>query len=251
MITWTDSARAALAKHSETVRQQLLASGADPDEVAADLQRHIEEEMTAAKICVVAREDVQRILARIGAPVVEVPIPAPLPKTIRLKGLLICIALVALLTACLLFISVLHNRPKSPPIAQSLGAEFPYVIDFVASTPSWSQFAPGDAIVVTALKGDRKQIEPGGRYLVDGTYTLASMDRARLGLSVTAPTKDSPGAKSPTYAEQMTEVARGTGHFSLRVTMHYAGSLHVSFVPMDGGESKGSVYLGRDQTAEP
>jgi hypothetical protein len=36
---------ATLANHSQTVRQQLLASGADPDEVAADLHRHIEEEL--------------------------------------------------------------------------------------------------------------------------------------------------------------------------------------------------------------
>jgi hypothetical protein len=241
MITWTDSARAALANHSQTVRQQLLASGADPDEVAADLHRHIEEELTAAKIHIVTREDVQRILARIGAPVVEVATPRPLPKTIRLKVLLICIALVALMAASLLFLAILHNRPKSPPTAQQLGAEFPYVIDFVAYTPGWGQFAPGDAIAITALRGDRKRIEPGGKYLVEGTYTLTSMDRARLGLFVTAPTKDSPGATSPTYAEQMTDVVRGAGLFSLRETMRYAGSFHVSFYPVASGESRGTT----------
>jgi len=244
MITWTDSARATLANHSQTVRQQLLASGADPDEVAADLHRHIEEELTAAKIHIATREDVQRILARIGAPVVEVSIPAPLLKTIRLKALLISIAIVALMAASFLFLSILHNRLKSPPTAQQLGAEFPYVIDFVTYTPGWSLFAPGDNIAITALRGDRKRIEPGGRYLVEGTYTLASMDRARLGLSVTAPSSDSPGAISPTAAEQMTEVARGTGHFSLRETMRYAGSFHVSFDPMGGGESRGTICFG-------
>jgi hypothetical protein len=244
MLTWTDSARATLANHSQTVRQQLLASGADPDEVAADLHRHIEEELTAAKIHVVTRDDVQRILARIGAPVVEVSAPVPLLKTIRLKALLICIALVVLTAASLLFLSILHNRPKSPPTTLQLRAEFPYIIEFVASTPGWGQFAPGDDIAITELRGDRKRIEQGGRYLVEGTYTLASMDRARLALSVTAPSSDSPGAIAPWYAEQMTDIARGAGHFSLRETMRYAGSFHVSFYPMGGGESRDSVCFG-------
>jgi hypothetical protein len=244
MITWTDSARATLANHSQTVRQQLLATGADPDEVAADLHRHIEEELTAAKIHVVTRDDVQRILARIGAPVVEVSTPVSLPKTIQLKALLIPIALVALLAASLLFLPILHNRPKSPPTAKQLGAEFPYIIDFVGYIPGWGQFASGDEIVITVLRGDRKRIEPGGRYLVEGTYTLASMDRARLALSMTAPSSDSPGAIAPWYADQTTDVARGAGHFSLKETMRYAGSFHVSFYPMGGGESRGTICFG-------
>jgi hypothetical protein len=243
MITWTDSARATLASHSQTVRQELLASGADPDEVAADLHRHIEEELTAAKIHVVTRDDVQRILARIGATVVEVPAPVPSPKAIRLKFLLICIVLVALLVASLLFLSIHRNQPRPPPSSKQLEAEFPYVIDFVAYTPSWGQFALGDEITITAVRGDRERIEPGGRYLVEGTYSLASMERAKLGLSVTAPSPDSPGAISPSYAEQITEVARGAGHFSLRETMRYAGSFHVSFNPIGGGESRGTIYF--------
>ncbi len=243
MITWTDSARATLASHSQTVRQQLLASGADPDEVAADLHRHIEEELTAAKIHVVTREDVQRILARIGATVMEVPASVPSPKAIRLKFLLICIVLVALVAASLLFLPIFRNQSRPPPSSKQLEAEFPYVIDFVANIPDWGQFSSGDKIAISLVRGDRKHIEPGGRYLVEGTFTLASMDRAGLSLSVTAPSRDSPGAVSPSDPEQRLQVFRGSGRFSLKETMRYTGSFHVSFNPVGGGESRGTIYF--------
>ncbi len=45
----------------------MVAVGADADEVAADLERHVEAELTEAKIGVATRGEVRRVLAKIGA----------------------------------------------------------------------------------------------------------------------------------------------------------------------------------------
>jgi hypothetical protein len=243
MITWTDSARATLDSHNQTVRQQLLASGADPDEVAADLQRHIEEDLIAAQIHVATRDDVQRVLARIGVTPMEFLPPLGKSKAAPPKVLLVCIVLVVIILVSLLYFRITRNQSGLPLDTKQVEAEFPNVIDFVPSTVTWGQFSPGDGIVITFIRGDRKHIEPGGRYLVEGTYKLASMESARLSLSVTALSHDSPGANSPLYAEQGTEVARGAGRFSLKATMRSAGLFHVSFNPMGGGESRGTIYF--------
>ena len=79
------------------------------------------------------------------------------------------------------------NQSGPPSEARSVEKQFPYVIDFVPYSPEWGQFSPCDEIVITVVRSDRNHIEPGGRYLVEGTYKLASMERAMLGLSVTAP----------------------------------------------------------------
>jgi hypothetical protein len=105
MITWTDSARAALDSHNQAVRQQLLASGADPDEVAADLRRHIEEELVASKIHVAARDDVQRVLAQMG-----VAMPNPPPARGRPKTFLYAIVLAALMGVGLAASIFLYQR---------------------------------------------------------------------------------------------------------------------------------------------
>ncbi len=81
MSRWTDSAKTKLEQYFTRVRQSLTASGADADEVADDLRRHIEEEVAARQLTVVTEQDVGQILAGIGAPesttaVAERP-PAP------------------------------------------------------------------------------------------------------------------------------------------------------------------------------
>lgn len=231
MITWTNSARAILDGHNQTVRQQLLESGADPDEVAADLHRHIEEELTAAKIRIATRDDVQRVLARIGATLTDVPATPVQSGTFSPKVLLTCLAVIVLVAVSVLYFHGIRDQ-------------FPNVIHVVPYTPAWSQFSPGDEIAISSVRGDRKHFEPGGRYLVEGTYRLRSMKRGKLSLFVTAPGRDSPGAVSTGHAGQEIEVAQGTGRFSVRMTMRYTGSLHVTFYPVEGGESRGSLYFG-------
>lgn len=68
MSQWTDSARAKLEDYLARMRQSLAASGADVNEVADDLQRHVEEEIAARKLVIVTEQDVAQILARIGSP---------------------------------------------------------------------------------------------------------------------------------------------------------------------------------------
>lgn len=67
MSTWTDPARDTLEVYLNGNRQRATATGADADEVAADLRHHIEEEIAALKLPVVTEHDVQQIIARTGA----------------------------------------------------------------------------------------------------------------------------------------------------------------------------------------
>ncbi len=68
MIRWTESAKARLDRYFAGVRQTVVASGADADEVADDLRRHVLEEVEAQNLSVVTERDVEKILARVGAP---------------------------------------------------------------------------------------------------------------------------------------------------------------------------------------
>jgi hypothetical protein len=70
MSTWTNDARLTLEGYLERNRGRAATSGADGDEVVADLRRHIEAEVSALELPVVTQDDVQRIVARIG------PVPA-------------------------------------------------------------------------------------------------------------------------------------------------------------------------------
>ena len=68
MPDWTQPAREEVRRYFTRVRASLAESGADPDEVIGDLDRHIDEEIAAASLAVVTEEDARRILARIGPP---------------------------------------------------------------------------------------------------------------------------------------------------------------------------------------
>jgi hypothetical protein len=254
MITWTDSARAALENHNFALRQHLVASGADPDEVAGDLRRHIEEELMAARIAVATKDDVQRILAKMGPPAAEDQRSTRV-GTPRRKGrtLIAVTAAFAVLGLGYVGYRLIHPH-RFIPLTGRTPAEFdhPYRILITTQTPGWGQFRPGDTIVITSVTSDRKDIEVGGRYRIEGTYTLASMESAGLSVSVTAPSRDSPGAVSPGHPEEGIKVQRGSGTFSLGATMRYPGSFHVSFNPAVGGESLGTVYFTQaDPSASP
>lgn len=90
MTQWTDSARARLEQYLAQSRQSLAGSGADENEVAEDLRRHVEEEAVARKLSVVTEQDVAQILARIGAPAAATAPagapPAPTPPSSQPGG---------------------------------------------------------------------------------------------------------------------------------------------------------------------
>ena len=68
MTTWTEAARTELERYFARIRPTLEASGADANEVIEDLRRHLDAEIATANLAVVTEQDVQRLLARIGAP---------------------------------------------------------------------------------------------------------------------------------------------------------------------------------------
>jgi hypothetical protein len=126
---------------------------------------------------------------------------------------------------------------------QAAETEFPFVIQVEMGA---AEFGPNDNIVITSIRGDRKHIEPGGRYLVDGSYTLSSAEDADLALHITS---RGPSGPSSIMADQHVKISRGSGVFHLKKTVRDTGWMHVSFYV--DGHSHGGIYFGEkgfDQT---
>jgi len=140
---------------------------------------------------------------------------------------------VVLAAAC-----VLNSSSQSARGAEvDLEQQFPQIIQFELGA---SGFSAGDQIAITSVRGDRAHIEPGGSYLVEGTYTLASADSADLALYCTT---RGPSGPTPVQDNQHVKIARGTGRFRLYETNLADGWLHVSFYP-DNSKLHGGVYFG-------
>lgn len=118
-----------------------------------------------------------------------------------------------------------------------LERQFPQIIDYELGAFG---FFAGDQITITSVRGDRKHIEPGGSYLAEGTYTLASADRADLALFCTT---RGPSGPTPVQNSQRVQITRGSGRFQLYETNLTDGWLHVSFYP-DHSTLHGGVYFG-------
>jgi hypothetical protein len=67
-MEWTDTANNVLDEYLERMQSDLVAAGADPDEVSADLRRHIHEELAGLNLHIVTQQDVSRVLAKMGVP---------------------------------------------------------------------------------------------------------------------------------------------------------------------------------------
>ncbi len=134
------------------------------------------------------------------------------------------------------FIAFALSGLSLPGRAQTSDADlFPYTIPVTLGA---AEFAPGDGIVIASLRGDRPHLEIGGRYLLEGTYTLASLDSANLSCSITT---RGPGSPTPTQESANDAVRRGTGKFRLIKTFVNDGWPHVSFY---NSRSQGGVYFG-------
>jgi hypothetical protein len=68
------------------------------------------------------------------------------------------------------------NPPASPP------PDFPSAVSYELGD---SEFASGDSITITELRGTAADIQPGGTYCVTGTYTLNSGAAADLSFYAT------------------------------------------------------------------
>src|SRR6185436_16869589 len=81
--------------------------------------------------------------------------------------------------------SVLYFQSANPSARageEAVESEFPHLIQFELGD---AEFAPGDSIVITSVRGNRRHLEEGGRYLVEGSYTLTA-DGADLALHTTS-----------------------------------------------------------------
>jgi hypothetical protein len=117
-------------------------------------------------------------------------------------------------------------------------ADFPAVVAFELGE---AEFLPGDNITIQQVRGTSSTVGAGGTYCVEGTYTLASREKADLALFATT-VSDVP---TPTDPSQHTRIEKGTGTFRLVKTMRQEGYLHVSFYPVPSGSDFGGVYFGQ------
>ena len=106
------------------------------------------------------------------------------------------------------------------------------------------EFIPGDSITIQRVSGTSPTIHTGETYCVEGTYTLASKEKADLALFATTMSKGS----TPTDPSQIVRIEKGTGSFRLVKTMREEGYLHVSFYPVPGGSSFGGIYFGQGES---
>jgi hypothetical protein len=114
--------------------------------------------------------------------------------------------------------------------------DFPYVIQ---PEPGSIEFAPGDRIVITSVRGNREHLVPGGRYLLNGSYTLASAEKADLSWFVTS---RGPSGATPITDDEHVIITKGSGNFHLEKTILDGGWMHVSFYV--GNQSHGGIYFG-------
>jgi hypothetical protein len=147
------------------------------------------------------------------------------PKTMR------SMAMVVVSAFCLQgAIASVQAEEKAPE------TDFPYVIQPEQGS---IEFAPGDRIVITSLRGNRDHLVPGGRYLLNGSYTLASAEKADLAWFTTS---RGPSGATPITDDEHVIVTKGSGNFHLEKTILDDGWMHVSFYV--GNHSYGGIYFG-------
>ncbi|GEM_PF-2934531 len=65
MQEWTDNAKEILQNYLEKARKSLEMSEVDANEVIDDLRRHIDEEVIAANLQIITKEDIEKIIANL------------------------------------------------------------------------------------------------------------------------------------------------------------------------------------------
>ena len=118
--------------------------------------------------------------------------------------------------------------------AERIEQQFPYVIPLELGRSSG--FYGNDQITITSVRGNREHIEPGGSYLVEGSYALDRATSTQLTLYCTT---KGPGGPSPVQDGQRVNITKGTGRFYLSETNLPDGFLHVSFSSLHG-----NIYFG-------
>jgi beta-lactamase regulating signal transducer with metallopeptidase domain len=128
--------------------------------------------------------------------------------------------------------------PARKPDA-STTADFPYAVQFDQGA---TRFLNGDKITILEIRGTADTFAPGNIYLIRGTYTLASHNRAMVAAFISA--MDAKNGRGAYLKVQTTVVKEGDGTFTLYLPMSFRGWPHVSFYPADGGGAFGGNYFG-------
>jgi len=125
----------------------------------------------------------------------------------------------------------------------------PYSVSFVGVQDVFGRNALGDAIVITAVHGTAETVQIGNTYQIDGAYTLESHDQATLSAYLTATQSNEPHRKA--VPGQSLTIQKGSGTFSVFLRVEDPGCPHVSFYPVDGGESFAGEYFGTGDSVPP
>ena len=132
------------------------------------------------------------------------------------------------------------QTPKDAgPSATPATSDFPHAVKFEQGV---TRFKNGDKIDISEIRGTSEQFGRGNIYVVKGTYSLASHDRATLAAYITTTAKDQEFGHTLKVQHQVIE--RGQGTFTLFLPMYTTGLPHVSFYSIDGGEGFGGNYFG-------
>ena len=131
---------------------------------------------------------------------------------------------------------------------EKLERQFPHIIQYELGASSG--FYGEDHFTITSVRGDREHIEPGGSYLVEGTYTLTSRNSTQLTLFCTT---HGPSGPTPVQDGERLNITKGAGRFYLYETNLADGWLHVSFATMHGdfyfGEKGKENTIKRDHVS--
>ena len=100
-----------------------------------------------------------------------------------------------------------------------------------------------DALSITSLHGDSKEYRAGATYMVRGQYRLQSREEAHLTQwCANGWVQAVDGDDANSQHGGSLRVTLGEGEFSFFFTVKEVGDLHISFYPVEGGESFGSLY---------
>ena len=137
------------------------------------------------------------------------------------------------LTPVLCLQAAIASAPTGEPPAET---ELTHVIQPELGA---SEFDPGDRIIITSIRGNREHLEAGGRYVLEGSYTLASADSADLAWFASS---RGPSGSGPVNDKEHVKISKGSANFHLEKTVLNDGWLHVSFYV--NGHTHGGVYFG-------
>ena len=155
-------------------------------------------------------------------------------KLLRLKA--IRPMALTMMSAICLRAAIISAQAEEKTPEKAPETEFPYVIQPELGS---IEFAPGDRIVISSIRGNREHIERGGRYLLNGSYTFASADEADLSWFMTT---RGPSGATPIADAQHVVIKKGSGDFHLEKDIADDGWMHITFYV--NGHSHGGIYFG-------